>query len=71
MMRLAAIEGELECLDHMTKDIKIDSAVTWREKPVADWLIRWITTRCEPLVGWLDPAERLTRSLFRWQVGPW
>jgi len=71
-MREEAIEEELGCLDHMTKGIEIDSSsLTWREKPVADWLKRWISHRCDRLEGWFDQAKRVTKPLFRGQVGPW
>ncbi|MBL7077681.1 MAG: phosphotransferase [Kiritimatiellae bacterium] len=69
-MREAAIEEELGCLDHMTKGMDIDSP-TWPEEPVADWLMRWITNRCARLEGWLDQSKRVTKPLFRGQVGPW
>ena len=72
LMRESAIEGELGCLDHMTKGIKIDSSsLTWRDEPVADWLKRWISNRCDRLEGWFDQAKRVTKPLFRGQVGPW
>ena len=71
-MREEGIEEELGCLDHMTKGIKVcNSSLTWREKPVEDWLRRWITNRCNRLAGWFDDDRRATEPLFRADVGPW